>query len=64
MDQLICAFLSHTHYWYEVGMLEVPAMYGYHLNRRLRAQAKPPVDRRRLVTDPQLRQEEATAIGR
>ena len=25
MDQLICASLSHTHYWYEVGMLEVPA---------------------------------------
>ena len=21
MDQLICASLSHTHYWYEVGML-------------------------------------------
>ena len=27
MDQLICASLSHTHYWYEVGMLEVPAVY-------------------------------------
>ena len=26
MDQLISAFLSHTHYWYEVGMLKVPAM--------------------------------------
>ena len=25
MDQLICAFLSHTHYRYEVGMLKVPA---------------------------------------
>ena len=22
MDQLICASLSHTHYWYEVGMLK------------------------------------------
>ena len=32
--------------------------------RRLRAPAKPPVDRRRLVTDPQLRQEVATAVGR
>ena len=21
----ICASLSHTHYWYEVGMLKVPA---------------------------------------
>ena len=21
MDQLICASLFHTHYWYEVGML-------------------------------------------
>ena len=29
-------------------------------NRRLRAPAKPPVDRRRLVTDPQLRQEVVT----
>ena len=25
MDQLMCASLSHTHYWYEVGMLKVPA---------------------------------------
>ena len=23
MDQLICASLSHTHYWYEVGILRV-----------------------------------------
>ena len=30
MDQLICASLSHTHYWYEVGMLKVPV-----LSRRL-----------------------------
>ena len=27
MDRLICASLSHTHYWYEVGMLKVPATY-------------------------------------
>ena len=27
MDQLICASLFHTHYWYEVGMLKVPAEY-------------------------------------
>ena len=27
MDQLICAPLSRTHYWYEVGMLKVPATY-------------------------------------
>ena len=33
-------------------------------NRRLRAPAKPPVDRRCLVTDPQLRQQVATAVGR
>ena len=25
MDQLIFASLSHTHYWYEVGKLKVPA---------------------------------------
>ena len=27
MDQFIFASLSHTHYWYEVGMLKVPAIY-------------------------------------
>ena len=27
MDQLIFASLSHTHYWYEVGMLKVPTEY-------------------------------------
>ena len=26
MDQLIFASLSHSHYWYEVGMLKVPAV--------------------------------------
>ena len=25
VDQLICASLSHTHYWYEADMLKVPA---------------------------------------
>ena len=24
MDQIICASLSNTHHWYEVGMLKVP----------------------------------------
>ena len=27
MDQLICASLFQTRYWYEVGMLKVPAEY-------------------------------------
>ena len=27
MDQLICAYIFRTHYWYEVGMLKVPAAY-------------------------------------
>ena len=27
MDQLIGGPLSHTHYWYEVGMLKVPAVH-------------------------------------
>ena len=27
MDQLIFASLSHAHYWYEVGMLKVPAVW-------------------------------------
>ena len=25
MDQLIDASLSHTHYWYEMGMLKIPS---------------------------------------
>ena len=33
-------------------------------NRRTRASAKSPVNRRRLMTDPQLRKEMATAVGR
>ena len=33
MDQLICASLSHTRYWYEVGMLKVSAVNFYHMNR-------------------------------
>ena len=32
MDQLIFASLSHTHYWYEVGMLKVPAYPCVRLN--------------------------------
>ena len=27
MNKVICASLSHTHYWYEVGMLKVSANY-------------------------------------
>ena len=27
MDQLIFASLSHTHYWYEVGMLKIPGVH-------------------------------------
>ena len=30
MDQLIFASLSHTHYWYEVGMLKVTAVASLH----------------------------------
>ena len=33
MDKLIFASLSHAHYWYEVGMLKVPA-YTY-INRHV-----------------------------
>ena len=33
-------------------------------NHRLRTSAKPPVDRRYLMTGPQLRQEVATVVGR
>ena len=34
MDQLIFAYLSHTHYWYKVGMLKVPAGYQPGSHRR------------------------------
>ena len=29
MDQFICASFSHTHYWYEVGMLKVSVFISY-----------------------------------
>ena len=29
LDQLVCASLSHTHYWYEMGMLKIPAANVY-----------------------------------
>ena len=36
MDQLIFASLSHTHYWYEVGSLKVPAvMSGQHFQQSI-----------------------------
>ena len=42
-DQLICASLSHTHYWYEVGMLKVLANTMNRLpNRVQRADAEIP----------------------
>ncbi|CAM9632175.1 unnamed protein product, partial [Ascophyllum nodosum] len=48
-----------------LGTLSTAAVLGHFArNRRLRVSAKPPVDRRRLVTDPQLRQEVATVIGK
>ena len=31
VDQLTCTSLSHTYYWYEVGMLKVPANTTYRL---------------------------------
>ena len=32
MDQVIFASISHTHYWYEVGMLKVPVFTIYYPN--------------------------------
>ena len=37
MDQLICGSLSHPIYWYEVGMLKVPAV---HIEERRTAERK------------------------
>ena len=38
MDQVIYASLSHTHYWYELGMLKVLTTHDYNF---LRATDKP-----------------------
>ena len=48
------------------NIVSAPVKLLGHFDRshRLKASAKPPVDRRRLVTGPQLRQEVATAVGR
>ena len=40
MDQLICASLSHTHYWYEVGILKVPTHIEGRLNEGPQLQPK------------------------
>ena len=40
VDQLIYASLSHTHYWYEVGMLKVPAAMK-NFNSRYRPLSQP-----------------------
>ena len=40
MDQLILASLSHTHHWYEVGMLKVPALSGTGFNTCIKKNLK------------------------
>ena len=40
MDRLIFASLSHTHYWYEVGILKVPAYIEERLDEGPRIQRK------------------------
>ena len=49
---------------YNIVSAPVKLLGHFARNRWLRASAKPPVDRRRLITVPQLRQEGATAVGR
>ena len=44
MDQLIFASLSHTHYWYEVGMLKVPAVYFRKMHHTLRMRRSTSMD--------------------
>ena len=41
MDQLICATLSHIHYWYEVGMSKVPAVAPYQYSQLFPLQLSP-----------------------
>ena len=47
MDQLISASLSHTHYWYEVGMLKAPAAIEERLIERRAADATKKAKRRK-----------------
>ena len=49
---------------HNIGSAPVKLLGPFARNRLLRASAKPPVDHRRLVTDPKLRQKVATAVGR
>ena len=44
MDQLICAPLSHTHYWYEVGMLKVPTYVSHQDQASHTSRVKIPVN--------------------
>ena len=43
MDQFIFVSLSHTHYWYEVGMLKVPAYVLVSLGQQYNVGEKPTV---------------------
>ena len=47
------------------NIMSAPTKFIRHFarNRRLRTSAEPPVDRRRMLTDPQLRQDVAIAVG-
>ena len=49
MDQLIFASLSHNHYWYEVGMLKVPAI-SMEMSRLTRDGTAEPVSRDQILT--------------
>ena len=56
MDQLIFASLSHTHHWYEVGMLEVPAymcvcFLPIHSGHQVRWTYQPGSHRRKVTQD-------------
>ena len=53
MDQLIFASLSHTHYWYEVGMLTVPAecFVPVHSGHQVRWTYQPRSHRRKVTQD-------------
>ena len=50
MNQLVVASLSHTHYWYEVGMLKVPAVYLHDTTARVLTSGHPPETINRVLT--------------
>ena len=65
MGQLICASLSHTHYyWYEVGMLKVPAKLGGRTNSSSSSSSQRGVSKKKRNKYCSVRIEHQTKVGK